>query len=99
MAEGIINNTQSAIKYKAISGNITLDNKGYYNIFNSYNSDYQDHLVRPSGMNNFLYALMWGYGNSNAENKSITVDARGEWIAGTPNATFNGIEVRYYYTD
>ena len=101
MATGVEKNvnSQKAIKSKTISGNITLDSHGYYNISEAYDSSDPDHLVRPSGMKNFLFALMWGYGNMTGDNRSVTVDARGSWISGAVNATINGIMIRYFYTD
>ena len=89
MSESVVKQTQPHIKYieKTLS-NLTLANAGYYDI--------QSHF--PSGMNNFLFCIMWDYGSVSSKN-ALGVNAQGNYIYGTGGATITRVTLRYYYTD
>ena len=53
---------------------------------------------KPSGMNNFLFAVMWNYGNTSS-NDALGINANGEYVFGTGGATISRMDIRYYYTD
>ena len=77
------------IKYKAVSiSSITLTANGYADI-----SSYM-----PSGMNNFLFAILYDYGNTSTKD-ALGVIGAGTYLFGTANATITDIVLRYYYFD
>jgi len=77
------------IKYKEVTtGGITIGAGGWADI-TSY---------KPSGMNNFLFALLWNFATvSNAT--AIQISANGLYVTGNAGASVNYLIVRYYYTD
>ena len=77
------------IKYKDVkTGNITIGSDGYQDI-SSY---------KPSGMNNFLFALLLNFGTVSTHD-AINITCDGLWVTGTGGASMNYIEIRYIYTD
>lgn len=80
---------KSLIKYKEVQiSNITIGSGGYTNVA-SY---------KPSGMNTFLFALMYNYGTTSS-NAALGINANGEYVYGTANSTITYMLVRYYYID
>ena len=79
----------AVIKYKEVTlNNFTISNMGYTNIESSV----------PSGMNNFLFCLLWNYGTS-TQHYSFDVNADGRYIRGKAGDTIDYIILRYFYTD
>ena len=77
------------IKYKAVSiPSITLTANGYADISN----------YMPSGMNNFLFAILYNYGNVSTKD-ALGVIGAGTYLFGTANATITNVVLRYYYFD
>ena len=77
------------IKYKQVTiDSITIGADGY--------SDIRDRF--PSGMNNFLFAILWSWG-SNTAKAPIAVESDGYWLWGQVGAVCPNVIVRYYYTD
>ena len=80
---------QKLIKYKEVQiNNLTMSANGYVSIA-SY---------KPSGMNNFLFALMYNYGNTSSKD-ALGINADGSCAFGTANSTVTSIVIRYFYTD
>ena len=52
----------------------------------------------PSGMNNFLFAVLWDYGSTSSAD-ALGVNALGTYVFGTANSTISRLEIRYFYTD
>jgi hypothetical protein len=77
------------IKYKEVSiSNIALNNQGF--------TDLASYV--PSGMNNFMFALLYGWG-STSTNTPIAIETNGRWLWGEPSSSANNVKIRYYYTD
>jgi hypothetical protein len=77
------------IKYKEVPiSSITLTANGYADI-----SSYM-----PSGMNNFLFAILYDYANTSTKD-ALGVIGAGTYLFGTANATITNIVLRYYYFD
>ena len=77
------------IKYKQVTiDSITIGADGY--------SDIRDRF--PSGMNNFLFAILWSWGGNTAK-APIAVESDGYWLWGQVGAVCPNVIVRYYYTD
>jgi hypothetical protein len=88
-SNAVANYANKAIKYKQVTiSPITIGAYGY--------ADIRDRV--PSGMNNFLFALLWSWG-SNTSNSPIAVETDGQYLWGQANTTCYDINVRYYYTD
>lgn len=79
----------AVIKYKEVTlNNFTIGNTGYTNIEPSI----------PSGMNNFLFCLLWNYGTS-TQHYSFDVNADGRYVRGKAGDTIDYLILRYYYTE
>ena len=77
------------IKYKEVRiEDFYIGENGYYNISSYF----------PSGMNNFLFAMMYNYGSSSSKD-ALGVNGNGIFMYGTANAYITNIVIRYYYTD
>ena len=77
------------IKYKEVNlQNITIGQAGYVSISSYF----------PSGMNNFLFCLVYDYG-STMYGRDFDVNADGRYIRGLKEDTIDRITLRYYYTD
>lgn len=75
------------IKYKEVSiSSITFTANGYVDI-SSY---------KPNDMNNFLFAILYNYGNVTSKD-AIGVIGAGIYLFGTANATVTNVKIRYYY--
>ena len=84
------NTVSPTIKYKTVTlSNITFPANGYYSIGSS----------KPSGMNNFLFCVVWTYGTTSTVIADFDVNAQGNYLRGTPNTKVDRIDLRYFYTD
>ena len=80
---------QPRIKYKDVTiPSITTGIDGYISIENKF----------PSGMNNFLFAIVWDYGNV-SDHTCFDVNAAGNYIRGGQGSTIINLVIRFYYTD
>ena len=80
---------QKLIKRKNVNiPNLTIGADGYTSI-SSY---------KPSGMNNFLFAILWTYGTSSGKD-AIMVNGDGNYISAQANSTITYVDVAYFYTD
>lgn len=77
------------IKYKEVRTNAITINQGGWTDISSY---------MPSGMNNFLFALMYNFGTV-SNGTAITISSNGLYASGSEYATVNYLVIRYYYTD
>ena len=88
---GLLKNVGDAltIKYKTarIEG-ITITSDGYVDI-SSY---------KPTGMNNFLFALIRNFG-STTKHTAFNVMSTGDYLYGTAQETITWVEIAYFYTD
>lgn len=75
-------------KKTATLNNVVITSNGYVDIRSSF----------PSGMNNFLFALVWDYGRTTSKD-AIAVNASGTYIGATANSTIDNITIVYFYTD
>lgn len=93
MASGTIPIYQPMIKYKDITiESLTFDNPG--------SSNWKDvRSYKPSGMNNFLFALIKRVNSYNGDSVAIFLDGLGEWLGGQHGKTVTNLEIRYFYTD
>ena len=89
MSESVVKRVQSPIKYieKTLT-NLKIGAAGYVGIGNEF----------PSGMNHFLFCMMWNYGSSSGKD-ALGVNANGQYVYGAGGATITTINLRYYYTD
>lgn len=80
---------QRGIKFidKTIT-NITLNAQGYFPILNKM----------PSGMTNFLFAVLYDFGTVST-NDAVGINCNGRYVFGSANAVITRIGVRYFYTD
>ena len=80
---------QPRIKYKDVMiPSITTTGTGYVSIEDKF----------PSGMNNFLFAIVWDYG-SVSNQTCFDVNAAGNYIRGGQGSTISHLTIRYFYTD
>ena len=71
-SNAVENYANKVIKYKSVTiDSITIGSDGY--------SDIRDRF--PSGMNNFLFALLWSWGGNTAK-APIAVETDGYWLWG-----------------
>ena len=77
------------IKYKEVRTNAITINQGGWTDISTY---------MPSGMNNFLFALMYNFGTV-SNGTAITIASNGLYACGSEYATVNYLVIRYYYTD
>ena len=88
-SNAVANYANKVIKYKSVTiDSITIGSDGY--------SDIRDRF--PSGMNNFLFALLWSWGGNTA-NAPIAVETDGQWLWGHAGAVCSSVSLRYFYTD
>jgi len=77
------------IKYKDVTfTSLSISAQGY--------ADVRGYV--PSGMNNFLFALLWDFGSTSSSD-ALGINAAGTYVFGTANSTISRLELRYYYTD
>ena len=77
------------IKYKDVTfTSLTMSANGY--------ADIREYV--PSGMNNFLFAVLWDFGSTSSAD-ALGVNAIGTYVFGTANSTISRLEIRYFYTD
>lgn len=88
-SNAVANYANKVIKYKEVTlTNITMGANGYYDIRSSF----------PSGMNNFLFALMYDFGSVSSKD-ALGVNGNGNYLFGTANATITTVVIRYFYCD
>ena len=87
MSESVVKQTGLKSKTVRIS-NITIGSSGYTNI-SSY---------KPSGMNHFLFAVLYYFGNVSTKD-ALSVTGDGNFVTAKGGATINFIDVTYFYTD
>jgi len=81
--------SQKIIKKKIVNiPSLTIGAGGYTNIDAYF----------PSGMANFLFAIMWTYGTSTGKD-AIVVNADGRYVSAQANSVLSYIDVAYFYTD
>lgn len=77
------------IKYKDVTfTSLSITGYGY--------ADIREYV--PSGMNNFLFAVLWDFGSTSSAD-ALGVNAIGTYVFGTANSTISRLEIRYFYTD
>lgn len=88
-SNAVANYANKVIKYKQVDiPTLTITNAGYTDIKSYF----------PSGMNNFLFAILYDYGiTTSADALGVTGD--GSFTYGTGNSTISRLNIRYYYTD
>ena len=86
---GVIKN-KSIIKFKDVTiASVTIPSSGELNI--------SQHM--PTGMNNFIFAIMMTFSNMSPNRTAFNVFGTGNWLTGVPNTTITNLSIRYFYTD
>lgn len=86
---GVIKRAQPMIKWidVVLPEEITLNALGEYSLA----------TVKPTGMNNFLFAVPFSWSRLNGY--AVMIMSNGLYVGGTPGQVIKGLKVRYYYTD
>jgi hypothetical protein len=78
------------IKYKDVTiPSVTTTSGGYTRIDNYF----------PSGMNNFLFAMIIDMDSATSGDMAVNVSCNGTYIYAAASRTFTNLKIRYFYTD
>jgi len=69
-------------------GDIVMSQSGYFNIAG----------YKPQGMNHFLFAILWTYGDD-SKHGALGVNANGNFVFSTAGGTLSYVTIRYFYYD